>query len=388
MKKIEEEKVILISIANIIPNQEYQKTIKEEVIQILAESVKEKGQQTPIDVRALKNNQFEIIDGHARLKAVKFLNQRDKSNWRKIKAIIHEISEDEAYEKALIQNLCRTNISSIDRETQLTIRYFKGKDKSRYENPTDFAKKLGLSAHHIADNISGYKDRKEIFGTEVTSSEHVSTETLRIIKTLKIEEKRKFCDRIKDKKIKPRDGREAVNFLKSKSVSDEIKEAILNGDTNWRDAKDIIEKRLPLLKELEKAIGLYHKKETIQKIVEDEKPKFSAEPFRLLSDFKMAIEPIYIDKINSETEKKQAILYYKIDGVKTFRDLYKLGKIDFKQYHTICKIAGIEPEIIEQLKDDGHYYFFPDEWLKPTEKKLKEKLDKLLTGENEPLLNL
>ena len=62
-----EEKVEFITIVNIIPNQEYQRIIDDKDIELLANSIKEKGQQTPIDVRVLKNNQFENIDGNAKL---------------------------------------------------------------------------------------------------------------------------------------------------------------------------------------------------------------------------------------------------------------------------------------------------------------------------------
>ena len=65
-----------------------------------------------------------------------------------------------------------------------------------------------------------------------------------------------------------------------------------SGAQELQDIKEDIES---LFEELEKAIGLYHKKETIQKIVEDEKPLFSAEPFRYSSGFKKNI--FYIKKI-------------------------------------------------------------------------------------------
>jgi len=374
-----EEKVFSILIADIISNEKLKRTIKNEDIERIADNIKSTGKIVPIIVRKV-GKKFQWVTGQEVLEAFKHLGKKE------IPAIVRDLTDDEACEFALASLRHNTDISSEEHEDQVYAQWIRGYESGRYKTITDYSKRICYSDRQTSDLIKGKIDRIKIFGNEGTS-DHISTETLRAIKTLLLPEKKKFCDRIKDGKIYPSDAREAVNFLNSKSVSAEIKEAILNGDTIWRDAKEIFEKQLPLLKELEKAVASYYKKDVIQKIVEDEKPHFSVEPFRLLSGFKMAIDPIYFEKINSETEKKQAILYYKIDGIKTFRDLHKLGIIDSNKYHTVCKIVGIEPERIEQLKDDGHYYFFPDEWIRPTEKKLKEKLNKLLTGKDEPLFN-
>lgn len=87
-------------------------------------------------------------------------------------------------------------------------------------------------------------------------------------------------------------------------------------------------------------------------------------------------------------EKNEAIRDLRIAGTEIFHYLQELKEIDNKQYHQICDISRILPESIQQLKDDGYYYFFPDEWLNPKEKKLKEMMNKLLTGKDEPLMRL
>ena len=67
--------------------------------------------------------------------------------------------------------------------------------------------------------------------------------------------------------IKEQRKEDRENRKESQLFREEIKESILDGDIHWRIAKALIENRQPILKELEKAIALYHNKETIQKIM-------------------------------------------------------------------------------------------------------------------------
>jgi len=371
-----EEKVVPIPIDKIIQNREQHRIIYEDDIKKLAESINKKSQIKPIIVRRV-DSKFEPITGQGRIEA------HNRIGRKKINAIIRDYKDDEAYEKGLISQLRCGNISSKDHENMVYTRYTNGKKKGRYKSPADFAHKIGISDRNASDLIRAKEDRDKIFGSE-GHSDHISTDTLRRIKTLTLSDKKKFCDRIRDDKIKPSDAEEVVKLLKS--VSDEISELILDGKFDWRDVKTVIEKRQPVLKAIEDAIASYHKKELIQKIIEDEKPHSSPEPFRLLSVFTNTMSTKYVNNIEDKIQVEQIKRYLRISGTQIFQLLQELKVIDEKQYHTLCDISRIPPEIIHQLKDDGHYYFFKHEWLTPTEKKLKEKMDRILNGKDEPLL--
>jgi len=370
------EELVPISINKIIPNREQCRTISDEDIKKIAESIKEIGQIGPIIVRP-HNDKFEICIGQDIYEALKYLKKPT------VKVIIRNYTEDEGNEVALASLFCKTKISSKEHEIAYHKRWSIGKKNGRYKSITDFARKIGSSQRNVSDLINMKEDREEIFGTE-GHSEHISTDTLRRIKTLALPEKKKFCDRIKDGKFKPGDAEEVVKLLKS--VSTEIKEEILDGNFHWRDVKTIIEKRQPVVKAIENAIASYHKKEVIGNIIEDEKPHYSPEPFRLLSVFTNTINLKYVNSIEDKNQVEQIKRYLRISSNQIFQLLYELKDIDAKQYSIICNISRISSKIIQRLKDDGHYYFFKHEWLTPKEKKLKEKLDRILNGKDEPLV--
>jgi len=230
-----EEKVEYLSIANITSNEKLKRTIKNEDIERIADNIESTCKIVPIIVRKV-GKKFQWVTGQEVLEAFKLLKEK------KIPTIKRDLTDDEACEFALASIRHNTDISSEGHEDQVYAQWVRGYKSGRYKTITDYSKRICYSDRQTSDLIRAKEDRDKIFRSEGTS-DHISTETLRVIKNLSIPEKKKFCDRIKDGKIYPGDAREAVNFLNSEFVSAEIKEAILNGDTIWRDAKEIFEKR-------------------------------------------------------------------------------------------------------------------------------------------------
>lgn len=366
------EKAEPLSIKNIVPLLKL--NFDEDDIKRISKSIKDIGYE-PLIVRPKDNGKYQLCSHLEIFEALKQL-RTDKIN-----VIVRDITEQQGKELALASLLSHPDISSEDQELLVwTVR-----NSGNYKSDAELGRKIGKSDSYVSDRCYGKVSREEIFGPE-GRSDHISTDTLRRIRTLSSPERRKFCDRVKDGKFKPGDAPEIVQFLKSDFLSDKIKEMVLDGEINWRKAKTFNENRVPVIKELKKAISLYNKKETIQKIIEDEKPHYSSEPFRLLASFINTINKIFIKNIGDKNKIKQVIRDLRISGTQIFQVLYELKVINKKEYQSICKISKIPHELIKQLRDDGHYYFFPDEWLTPTEKKLKERLDKLLDGKDEPAL--
>jgi len=97
-----------IPVDQIVPNPDQpRKTINEEDIDELAESIKEKGILQPILV-VPKNGNYLIVAGERRFLAAK------KANLLKIPAIIKQFNDDEILEIALIENIQRKDLNPID----------------------------------------------------------------------------------------------------------------------------------------------------------------------------------------------------------------------------------------------------------------------------------
>ncbi|MBI2095404.1 MAG: ParB/RepB/Spo0J family partition protein [Candidatus Omnitrophica bacterium] len=106
----------------------------------LANSIKEKGVIQPVLVRSLVDGQYELIAGERRFKAVKFLGLEE------IPAIVRRLSDADALETALIENIQREELNPVEEAqayrrlsqefglTQEAIAQRVGKDKTSVSN--------------------------------------------------------------------------------------------------------------------------------------------------------------------------------------------------------------------------------------------------------------
>ena len=108
--------------------------------------------------------------------------------------------------------------------------------------------------------------------------------------------------------------RNCVGFLQSK-VPEGIKQVVLGGEILWRVAKRIYESRQPGIKAITNAMDEYHKKETIQNIIDNEQPSFSSEPYRLLGQFTNTMSVDSVKKIEDKYQVEQVKRYLRISGL-------------------------------------------------------------------------
>ena len=80
----------------------------ESKIQELAKSIKEKGVIQPIIVRALGNDNFELIAGERRLRALKHLGLAE------VPAIVRRVPDADVLEMSLIENIQRQELNAIE----------------------------------------------------------------------------------------------------------------------------------------------------------------------------------------------------------------------------------------------------------------------------------
>lgn len=103
------EEVVKIIIDKIIPNRYQPRTVfDEEKIEELARTIHTHGVIQPIVVRRFDDDQYEIIAGERRYRAMK------KLNWTEVPAIVRNLSDKETASIALIENLQREELTAIE----------------------------------------------------------------------------------------------------------------------------------------------------------------------------------------------------------------------------------------------------------------------------------
>lgn len=136
------EQVQEIFIEDIIPNRfQPRLTFDEKALQELSESIKVHGVIQPLVLRKA-GNKFEIIAGERRYKA------SCMAGLKKVPAIVREMSDNESAEVALIENVQRKNLSSIEEAQSYRNLLDRG-----YLTQEDLASKLGVSQPTIANKL-------------------------------------------------------------------------------------------------------------------------------------------------------------------------------------------------------------------------------------------
>lgn len=102
-------KVVEVKLDQIVPNR-YQprKVFDQDGIRELAQTISEHGLLQPIILREYEPAKYEIIAGERRYRAMKLLK------WEKAPAIIEKMSDAETASLALIENLQRSELSSVE----------------------------------------------------------------------------------------------------------------------------------------------------------------------------------------------------------------------------------------------------------------------------------
>lgn len=103
------DEIVQIPVDDIHPNRFQPRSIfNEKAIEELAQTIRTHGMIQPIIVRKLEENDYEIIVGERRWRAVKLLE------WETLPAIIREMTDTETASVALIENLQREELTVIE----------------------------------------------------------------------------------------------------------------------------------------------------------------------------------------------------------------------------------------------------------------------------------
>lgn len=142
IKGVEEENIKKIPLERIIPGK-YQPRIKitKSNLQELIDSIKEKGIIEPIIVRP-SDDKFEIVSGHRRYYAAKELSLKE------VPCIVKEVSDEEALEISLIENIQREDLNPVE-----VARAYKILNEKFGLTHEEIAKKVGKARSAITNTL-------------------------------------------------------------------------------------------------------------------------------------------------------------------------------------------------------------------------------------------
>ncbi len=136
------KQVINVPIEDIIPNRfQPRLNFDENGLKELASSIKEHGIIQPLILRRL-NDKYEIIAGERRYKAAKM------AGLMSVPAIISEMDDKKSAEVAIVENVQRRDLSSIEEAKSYKALLDKG-----YLTQEELAKKMGLSQSAISNKL-------------------------------------------------------------------------------------------------------------------------------------------------------------------------------------------------------------------------------------------
>jgi ParB family transcriptional regulator, chromosome partitioning protein len=111
-------------------------------VEELVESIREHGLLEPIIIRP-KGKRFEVLAGNRRLRACRILKHR------KVKCIVTDLDDAQAFEVSLVENVQRRTLSPI--EEAIAFRNYC--DKFGWGSQTDLAKKIGKSQEYVSHRM-------------------------------------------------------------------------------------------------------------------------------------------------------------------------------------------------------------------------------------------
>lgn len=133
----------MIPLTQIIPNDEQpRKEFKEEGIQELAASIKEKGILQPVVVKKIKDDQYMLICGERRFRASSVCGLTE------IPAIVKDVASDQLLEWALIENIQRMDLNALE-EAEAYARLA----EERMLSQDEIAKRVGKDRSTVANAI-------------------------------------------------------------------------------------------------------------------------------------------------------------------------------------------------------------------------------------------
>jgi ParB family transcriptional regulator, chromosome partitioning protein len=168
----------------------------------LIESIKKKGLLQPIIIRPLENC-FEIVAGNRRFQACKTLG------WKKIICHIVELSDKEAFEISLIENIQRKSLNPIE-EAQSFKKYV---DSLGWGGISELASKIGKSVAYVDKRIKLLELPPAVLSS-ISLAEISPTAGEELLSIRNLDAQSHLANLIQQKKLSSRDIRRVAKSLK------------------------------------------------------------------------------------------------------------------------------------------------------------------------------
>lgn len=213
-----EENIKQISIEDIIPNRfQPRLAFDEEGLKELSDSIKQHGVIQPLVLRRL-GNKYEIIAGERRYKASVM------AGLKTVPAIISNIDDNQSAEIALVENIQRRNLTSIEEAKS-----YKNLLDRGYLTQKELAEKMGVSQSTIANKLRLLNLTDEV--QDALLKEKISERHARSLLSLPKEEQNEWLKKIINKRLTVRQLDLEIKKLKG-GDSVEIKDDIAEKDAS------------------------------------------------------------------------------------------------------------------------------------------------------------
>lgn len=253
-----------------LPKQQPRRYFDPAKMQELKESISHHGILEPIIVRSLDNG-YELVAGERRLRAAKELGLE------KVPAVIHQLTEDQAYEIALIENLQREDLNPVE-ETEAILQIL--------------SLRLAMPEQSVISNLYKMRVTQEENRDEILTD--ISTKVLSIFESLQTVKWESFV----------------VNRLPLLNLPTELLEALRQGQIEYTKAKAIAtvkdaNLRQSLLNEtINESLSLAQIKEKIRDIKDGQT---SEKPVTLKSRFTNSIQKLKKSPVWDDKKKQKSL---------------------------------------------------------------------------------
>ncbi len=202
IRRGEESGVIFIPLSEVVPNPDQpRKAFKEESLDELAESIREKGIIQPIIAEKAEEGTYRIIAGERRYRAAK------KAELHHIPVIIRSFTQEEKLEIALIENVQRDDLTPIE-EAQA---YYHLMDVTGI-NQEDVARRVGKKRSTIANSLRLLK-MPEDMQSALSEGRITPGHARAILSVVNPAEQKLLFDRIVEKNLSVREAERQAGML-------------------------------------------------------------------------------------------------------------------------------------------------------------------------------
>ena len=354
-----DSEILQVPIEDIIPNR-FQPRISfdDKALQELSNSIKQHGIIQPLVLRKL-GDKYEIIAGERRYKAATM------AGLTKVPAVIADIDDNTSAEVALVENVQRKNLTSIEEAKSYKNILDKG-----YMTQEALAKKMGLSQSAIANKLRLLNLDEEV--QDALLNEKISERHARALLLVESHfEQRKWLKRILDERLTVR--QLDMEIRKTQKSENVIPEApIINVEPNIdeikRSATDIViaepkkEEILDNIKEAEKTMPnkffnfledepVIMGGDSMESVADSNKPIEAIESF----DIPKVEETIIPEDIEEIESLDDEFIVPAVEGVESVVSSISMIPVqnDAEYIDPMSMVETLEPDFEEKLKEEA-----------------------------------